>query len=148
MRTINHIVVHCTATKRTAKEQSILDGWRNKGWIKNGYHWLVNQHGISVRLMDDSVASNGVYGHNHDSINICYIGGVDESGKAADTRTDEQKGTLETLLMEYKEMFPNAEICGHRDFSPDKNRNGVIEPFEWIKVCPCFDARKEYAHIK
>lgn len=148
MRTINHIVIHCTATRPNATEQAILNGWRKKGWIKNGYHQLVNQSGRAVRLMDDSQPSNGVYGHNHDSINICYIGGIDANGKAADTRTPEQKGMLETLVMHYKKLYPNAEVCGHRDFSPDKNRNGVIETFEWIKVCPCFDARKEYAHIK
>ena len=45
------------------------------------------------------------------------------------------------------EIWPRAKICGHRDFSPDKNGNGVIDPWEYIKACPCFDARHEYAYI-
>lgn len=32
---------------------------------------------------------------------------------------------------------------GHRDLSPDLNGNGVIEPEEWVKVCPCFEVGKE-----
>ena len=30
-------------------------------------------------------------------------------------------------------------ILGHRDFSPDRNGNGHVEPFEWLKECPGFD---------
>lgn len=30
-------------------------------------------------------------------------------------------------------------ICGHRDYSPDKDGDGVIEPWEWMKTCPGFD---------
>lgn len=147
MRKIDWIIIHCTATRSTVKHQTILNGWRAKGWDKNGYHWLVDDNGLAARLQDDSIVSNGVFGYNNNSINLCYIGGIAEDGKPKDTRTDEQKGTLETLVMEYRKLYPNAKIQGHRDFSPDKNKNGVIEPFEWIKFCPCFDAKKEYSHI-
>jgi N-acetylmuramoyl-L-alanine amidase len=41
MRKINKIVIHCTATSPSATAQSILDGWRKKGWTSNGYHWLI-----------------------------------------------------------------------------------------------------------
>ena len=34
----------------------------------------------------------------------------------------------------------SSRLCGHRDLSPDLNGNGEIEPEEWIKECPCFDA--------
>ncbi len=36
--------------------------------------------------------------------------------------------------------YPESRIVGHRDLSPDLNHNGEIEPEEWIKECPCFDA--------
>lgn len=147
MRTIRFIVIHCTATKPSVKHQTILNGWRAKGWDKNGYHWLVDQSGLAARLQDDSIVSNGVFGYNNHTINICYIGGIGANGKPQDTRTPEQKGMLETLLMDYRKKYPTAIIQGHRDFSPDKNKNGVIESFEWIKVCPCFDAKTEYANL-
>ena len=35
-------------------------------------------------------------------------------------------------------------MCGHRDLSPDRNGNGEIEPEEWMKACPCFDAEQEF----
>lgn len=37
-----------------------------------------------------------------------------------------------------------VEVRGHRDYSPDLNGNGVIEPFEWLKACPCFDVQSEF----
>ena len=32
---------------------------------------------------------------------------------------------------------------GHRDLSPDVNGNGEVEPMEWTKACPCFEAKNE-----
>ena len=46
-----------------------------------------------------------------------------------------------------KKKYPEAVIQGHRDFSPDLNKNGRIEKNERIKDCPCFDAKEEYATI-
>jgi hypothetical protein len=143
-RRITHIVVHCTAASGDQPTQNILAYWRKKGWVSNGYHWLVELSGKAVRLQGDQIPSNGVLSHNSTSINICYKGGWNEK----DTRTEEQKGMLEVILQQYKNRYPTAKIVGHRDLSPDKNKNGIIESFEWVKLCPCFDATKEYAHIK
>jgi hypothetical protein len=147
MRKIDFIVVHCTATAPTVKHQTILNGWRAKGWDKNGYQWLIDDDGLAARLQDDEIVSNGVFGHNNNSINVCYIGGI-LNGKATDTRSEAQKGTLRVILEDYKKKYPKAKILGHRDFSPDKIKNGVIESFAWIKVCPCLDAKAEYKDIK
>ena len=38
-------------------------------------------------------------------------------------------------------------IKGHRDVSPDKNKNGIIESWERIKECPSFDAIPEYKNL-
>jgi len=146
MRTIDYIIIHCTATSKNVTHQVILDGWRKKGWVSNGYHWLVSKNGLAARLQDDELVSNGVLGHNHESINLCYIGGI-ENGKAKDTRTDDQKGALLVLIEDYRNKYPGAIILGHRDLSPDLNKNGIIESKEWIKICPCFDAKKEYKNI-
>ena len=35
----------------------------------------------------------------------------------------------------------------HRDLSPDLNGNGEIEPEEWIKACPCFNAEKDWGKV-
>ena len=49
--------------------------------------------------------------------------------------------------MSLRAEYPTAIIQGHRDFSPDLNKNGKIEPNEWIKMCPSFDAKNEYRDI-
>ena len=67
--------------------------------------------------------------------------------KAKDTRTEAQKASLLSLLVELRKLYPKAKISGHRDFSPDKNHNGIVEPQEWIKSCPSFDAKTEYSRI-
>ena len=39
--------------------------------------------------------------------------------------------------------YPIREIVGHRDLSPDLDGDGVVEPEEWVKQCPCFDVASE-----
>lgn len=65
---------------------------------------------------------------------------MDGHGRSADTRTPFQKHSLRVLVMTLLRDYPGARLCGHRDLSPDLNRNGEIEPEEWIKECPYFDA--------
>jgi N-acetyl-anhydromuramyl-L-alanine amidase AmpD len=144
MRKIDIICIHCTATLPSATAQSILDGWRKKGWTSNGYHWLIDRFGIATRLQDDELVSNGVKGHNSRSIHICYIGGM-LKGKPTDTRTAEQKETLKMLVEQYLVKWPKAEVLGHRDLSPDLDKDGIVEPHEFVKSCPCYDVKKEYA---
>jgi N-acetylmuramoyl-L-alanine amidase len=38
-------------------------------------------------------------------------------------------------------------VVGHRDLSPDLDHDGVVEPHEWVKQCPCFDAIPEYGAL-
>jgi len=148
MREIKHIVVHCTATGKTATIKSLLAGWRAKGWRKPGYHYVVPTDGRCVQLTPENEIANGVRGHNATSIHISYIGGIDpKTGKAKDTRTDLQRRTLLIQLKDLKRRYPNAEIVGHRDLSPDMDGDGVVEPFEWVKECPSFDARNEYSGL-
>ena len=86
-------------------------------------------------------------GHNTHSIGICYIGGLSANGKCKDTRTEKQKKALLNLLTNLRKLYPKAKIIGHRDTSPDKNGNGIIEPKEWVKECPSFDAKTEYKKV-
>jgi N-acetyl-anhydromuramyl-L-alanine amidase AmpD len=65
----------------------------------------------------------------------------------ADTRTLAQRQTLELFVRELHQLYPNAKIVGHRDLSPDLNKDGVISPNEWTKMCPCFDVKSEYAGV-
>lgn len=149
MRNIKYIAVHCTGTQQSATVESIRKYWKEQlKWNSPGYHYLVKPCGQIVELQTEDQPSNGVAGYNGVTVNVCYIGGLDKTGKVADTRTANQKAAMLFLLEQLKERYPKATIQGHRDFSPDRNGNRVIEKCEWIKDCPCFDAKTEYKNIK
>lgn len=148
MRNIKYIFVHCTASQQTATVQQILKEFTQRGWRIPGYHYIVDPKGMLTQLVAEDRASNGVKGYNAESINVAYIGGIDSKKKPIDNRTPEQKKTLLAILTRLKQKYPNAIIMGHRDISPDKNHNGIVDPWERIKDCPCFDAKTEYANLK
>ena len=138
MRKINKLIVHCTATPEF-KDFTLEDvrGWHVKGngWSDIGYHYLIKLDGTVELGRPVKKPGAHVAGHNKDSIGIAYVGGMDNQMEEwIDTRTDEQKDSLFNLLMDLKFEFPNAVVYGHNDFT-DK------------KVCPCFDAKKEYSEI-
>lgn len=149
MRRITDIVLHCSATKAGQRVTvADIDRWhRQAGYAKIGYHYVIYADGSIHAGRDISEAGAHVRGHNATSIGICYVGGLDADGRPADTRTPEQKAAIFYLLQKLREEFPKARIRGHRDFSPDRNGNGVIEPSEYIKECPCFDAEAEYKDL-
>ena len=42
------------------------------------------------------------------------------------------------------QRYPDAKVVGHRDLSPDTNYNGIVDPWERIKECPCFEVIEEF----
>ena len=147
MREIKYIAVHCTASSQHTTIKELQQEFRRKGWKNPGYHYVVAADGAITQLLDEEKVSNGVKGFNSVSVNVAYIGGIDTNAKPIDNRTDEQKASLRSLLKLLHKKYPTAVIQGHRDFSPDLNHDGRITSNEYIKACPCFDAKKEYANI-
>jgi N-acetylmuramoyl-L-alanine amidase len=145
-RAINWIIVHCTAGPRDQKLENIFAYWESKGWSTGGYHFMILEDGTIAYVVPINKPSNGVKGYNAHSINICYLGGVATNsndpayakGSPIDNRTLGQKRTMRMMLEAMSLKLPSAVIQGHRDFSPDKNRNGIVEPHEWMKSCPSF----------
>ena len=141
--------MHCTASyQNSTTEKTLREEFRRKGWKACGYHYVVKPDGDLIFLEPEEKVANGVAGYNKNSIHIAWIGGVDkEHPNGIDNRTPEQKSRLIDLLVKMKQKYRDAIIMGHRDISPDLNHNGVIDPWERIKACPCFDAMVEYADI-
>lgn len=148
-RHINLIVVHCSATRitRDYTPDDMLRDHLARGFNSHGYHFYIRRSGQRVALRPLALVGAHVTGFNKDSIGICYEGGLDATGKFADTRTPQQKETIISTLRELVILYPDSEIVGHRDLSPDLNGDGVITSNEWVKACPCFDAKKEYRMI-
>ena len=135
MRQINKIIVHCSATP-AGRNYTVedIDAWhRERGFNGVGYHYVIYLDGTIATGRPEETIGAHCKGHNADSIGVCYIGGLDNKGRAKDTRTVEQRASLLVLLTLLKERYPGATIKSHRDLA--------------AKACPCFDATKEYASI-
>ena len=137
MRKINKIFIHCSATPegRDIKMETIKS-WhvKGRGWRNIGYHFVIELDGtLKVgRPMEQMGA--GVKGHNANSIHVCYVGGIDKNKKAKDTRTEEQRETLNTMIGRLVEQYPDASVHGHNEFAN--------------KACPSFDVQKEFGKPK
>ena len=136
-RKINKLIVHCTATPE-CREIDITDVRRwhveERGWSDVGYHFLVLLDGTIQEGRPLERQGSHTRAHNHDSIGVAYVGGMSEDmSNPKDTRTQQQKDSLEYLLCYLKILFSQATIYGHRDFSS--------------KSCPSFDAKTEYENI-
>lgn len=151
---IDAIVIHCSATRAGQDVRAAdIDKWhKERGFAMIGYNYVIDLDGtveVGRPLSRDGAHCNtaGTSGksYNRHSIGICYVGGLDKDGKPADTRTPEQKRALRDLVYKLMDEYPDiVEVIGHRDASPDRNRDGKITPNEWIKQCPCFSVRDEF----
>jgi N-acetylmuramoyl-L-alanine amidase len=135
------LAIHCTATREGQDiDATTVDGWHlAQGWAGIGYHYLIGLDGSVEAGRPEGAIGSGIAGHNSDAIHIVYVGGLDRQGKAKDTRTEGQKTAMAMLVRHLDAKYRFKRIGGHRDYSPDKNGNGIIERFEWLKECPCFD---------
>ena len=152
MRRIDLIVIHCTASRpdqHITMEQ--LDKMHKaRGWKCCGYHYYITRDGqLHFGRPEEMVGAHARH-YNAHSIGICYEGGIDEKGRAADTRTPAQKLTLHSLLIALKADYPNAEIVGHCELPEQRMPSELVR--SWLsrdgsrpshlegvhKACPCF----------
>ena len=136
MRSINLIVIHCSAT-RCDRPFTVTDliACHQARFGFTAYHYYITRDGQMYQTRHENLAGAHAKHYNQHSIGICYEGGLDTQGRPADTRTPEQKQALVALLRSLKEDYPDAAILGHRDLP------GVR------KDCPSFNAKTEYADL-
>lgn len=145
-RMVDLIVIHCSATKETARLTPLaLDRMhRQRGFNGCGYHYYIERDGKINSMRPSEKVGAHARGYNAHSLGICYEGGLDRNGCAADTRTERQKVSLRALVKVLRQLYPTINrVVGHRDLSQDRNGDGVITPDEWTKQCPCFDVASE-----
>lgn len=159
MRPINLIVIHCSAspngdslfrgspgTPGFQTPVSAIDGWHAKrGFHRDpaarerfnpnlaaiGYHHVIYTSGVVVTGRAHDEIGAHVAGFNQKSIGVCLVG--------TDQFTQSQWFSLRDLVGMLRKQYPDARVVGHRDLSPDQNKNGIVESFEWLKTCPGFD---------
>ena len=120
-----------------------------------GYHYVIGRDGtvFTGRHVDEIPAQ--VTGFNQKAIGICLIG-IDQfspaqwsslahvvtaevariTGRNGPTDRNNPLTPAGAIRLAGER---GLVICGHRDLSPDQNKNGIVEPFEWLKTCPGFD---------
>ena len=152
MRKIDLIVLHCTASRPNQHiSMELLDQMHKaRGWKCCGYHYYITRDGqLHFGRPEEMVGAHARH-YNAHSIGICYEGGLDEKGRAADTRTPAQKLTLHSLLIALKADYPNAEIVGHCELPEQRMPSELVR--SWLsrdgsrpshlegvhKACPCF----------
>ena len=137
LKSVKLLVIHCTSSKCNlplSVENLIACGEAKYGQCS--YHYYVRLNGAIIPLLPESVQGMHAKRYNHCSLGIVYEGGLNEKGKAADTRTEAQKHALYELLKDLTEAYPDARIIGHRELP------------HVAKDCPCYFPSTEYAALQ
>lgn len=137
MRTINLIVIHCSAT-RSDRRFSVEDliACHDARFGFTGYHYYITRDGQVYQTRHENLPGAHARHYNQHSIGICYEGGLTPEGHPADTRTPFQKAALWHLLRSLKTDYPKARILGHCELP------------HVAKACPCFQPSIEYAELQ
>ena len=131
MRTIDRIVIHCSATPAGADYRAKdIRRWHvnDNGWSDIGYHFVIDLDGTIELGRPLKEVGAHVKGYNKHSIGICYIGGGFDTPR--DTRTVPQVHALRAMVLALKSLYPDAKVVGHRDLNNKK-------------ACPSFDVKSQ-----
>lgn len=122
-----------------------------------GYHYVIDLSGEvwSGRALTEVGAHAASF--NPHSVGICLVGGIEREARYTAAQWKSLQQVVAMLLSDYgipctaPKRVPDKTnpqgyamfggVCGHRDLSPDRDGDGLIEAFEWLKTCPGFDVR-------
>lgn len=144
-RDIQFIVIHCSATPNNVpvSTDQIRQWHLARGFRGIGYHRVITLDGVTHETRGEDNIGAHAKGFNAQSIGVCMVGGTGGRDKLnPGAYTLKQWHALAVLVTDLQQRYPGAKVCGHRDLSPDLNGNGIIEPFEHIKLCPSFEVSK------
>lgn len=137
MRTLNTIVVHCSATPPD-RNVTVADirRWHTKGngWSDVGYHYVIRRDGVVEAGRPLERPGAHAAGYNADSIGVCLVGGVDSDGQPDANFTRQQWAALAQLVDDILLTHGPLKVIGHRDVNAGK-------------ACPCFDVGAWYVAI-
>jgi len=139
-----YVVWHCSATppSRDIGSAQIAIEHKAKGWDDIGYGMVITRSGRIEMGEDLRRRAAHVKGLNSVSVGICMIGGVDEDGNPENNYTEAQWQAAKHVFEFFTLLYPDAEQVGHRDLSPDTNRDGRVQRHEFLKDCPCYSVQE------
>jgi N-acetyl-anhydromuramyl-L-alanine amidase AmpD len=142
MRTINLLVIHCTATRNGEFiPLETIRAWHlARGFKDIGYHYVITPDGALLTGRPEEIPGAHAKGFNAHSLGIALEGGLLGHWKNNEGRYTLAAWRTLKLWIETEQLrFPSAEVKGHRELSPDLDHDGIVEPSEWVKTCPAFD---------
>ena len=127
MRRISDIVIHQSASPRSATA-SLIDQWhRERGWTGIGYHLVIEGDGRLARGRKLERVGAHCRRSNLHSIGICVVG---DNAKPSCEWVSAQIVTLRSIVAVLSALLPDAQVRGHRDM-----------PYA-STVCPGLDVRE------
>ena len=132
-----YIVLHCSATKpnQSYEVDQLIADHQSNGFYTAGYHFYVRRNGVIWQLRYTDEKGAHVQNHNHNSLGICYEGGISKYNECEDNMTAEQEMAVWWLVNVLNRMYPGTKFLGHRDFAGVK------------KNCPCLDVKTKFADL-
>jgi hypothetical protein len=122
---IRYLVVHCSDTDDDLTASDIHTMHLGFGWDGIGYHAVIIKDGTIEQGRPHFWSGAHVYGHNEKSLGVCLIGRNDF--------TSEQMTALDGLLRDWIARYPQARICGHRDFPNTQKTCPNFDVATWVK---------------
>lgn len=105
----------------------------DRGWNDIGYHYCIYADGTIENGRDIDKTGSHTYGHNTDSIGICYIGGLNKEMDYKDTMTAQQEVAFIQLVWSLRMVFGKLTVHGHNEFSK--------------KLCPSFKVNEKFKFL-
>lgn len=125
---IRYLTIHCAATPEGRDNKaSEITQWDIARFGQPSYHYVIELDGSVHATLPDTVKGAHVAKANTGNVGVCYVGGVDKTGKPKDTRTPAQKASMRKLVKQYQARIPGLIVRGHRDWP------------NVAKACPSFD---------
>lgn len=149
-RPIDGLVIHCAATPNgKAFTRTQIDAMHAQRGFRRaplaiarykavlghalpaiGYHWVIETDGSVQSGRHPQEMGAHVQGSNARTLGVCLIG--------TDRFSLAQWAALRLLVRNLRLSYPGISVLGHRDYSPDKNGDGIIDRRDWLKTCPGF----------
>lgn len=128
------IMLHCSATKPSMNigVREIRQWHKEMGWLDVGYHFIIKRDGTVEEGRPQNVIGSHVKGYNHNSVGVCCVGGIDDSGKFQSNFTEAQNASLKSLVAKLREDYPKASVHGHHDFAAKACPSFAVQ--HWLKT--------------
>jgi hypothetical protein len=124
---IDLIVVHHSASHPETTVEEITKWHLERNFSTIGYHRVITNDGIIHKGRPDNVVPASVKDHNKGTLAVCLTGNFER-----DQPTQWQLISLQLQIQEWKMLFPNAKVVGHRQLAatlcPGQNL------FDWLQI--------------